>query len=187
MTTLARSIFWALICGTTALFAQEMPEMPEMPKPTQEHAWLEKFAGEWTTEMECTMEPGKEPMKGSATEKARMLGGFWLISDGEGEMMGSKFSNILTLGYDPEKKVYVGTWVDSMTSLLWKYEGTVNAQGTSLTLTSEGPCPMKGGKICKFRETMELKDPNHKVFTSQILEDDGTWKTMMTARSTKKG
>ena len=26
-------------------------EMPEMPKPQSEHQWLEKFTGNWETEM----------------------------------------------------------------------------------------------------------------------------------------
>ncbi len=157
-----------------------------MPKPVKEHAWLQKLVGDWESEMECQTEPGKPPMKAKSTEKARMLGGFWVVTEGSGEMMGAPFSSVLTLGYDPEKKKYVGTWVDSMGGYMWKYVGTMNEAGTTLTLETEGPCPMQGGKICKFKESLEFKDNDHRVFTSRIQGDDGEWKVMMTATSTRK-
>jgi len=172
----------ALICSTASLQAQEMPEMP---KPVKEHEWLQKFMGEWNVEMECSGGPGQEPMKGKGTEKVRMLGGFWVISEGEGEMMGQAMSNILTIGYDTDKKKYVGTWVDSMMNQMWKYEGTVNSEGTTLTLETEGPCPMQGGKICKFREAIEFKGKDQKVFTSSIQGEDGAWTKIVTATATR--
>ena len=170
----------ALALAAPALRAQEMPEMP---KPQSEHQWLEKFAGTWETEMECTMAPDKEPMKGKATETARMLGGFWLIVENKAEMMGQPFTGVLTLGYDPAKKSYVGTWTDSMTSHMWTYTGTVNEAGDTLTLDTEGPCPMQGGKICKFKEVMKMTGKDEKTFTSSIQGDDGKWTQMMTAKS----
>ncbi len=160
-------------------------EMPEMPQPRSEHKWLQQLAGEWESEMECTMEPGKPPVKNKMTEKARSLGGFWLVSEGSGEAMGAPFSSILTLGYDPGKKKYIGSWVDSMTGVMWQYEGNVGEDGKTLTLETEGPCPMKGGKICKFREVIVLQDENHKTFTSRTLAEDGTWTTFMSGKSVR--
>lgn len=59
-----------------------------MPPPVKEHAWLQQLVGEWESETEVFMEPGKPPMKGKGSEAARMLGGFWLVGEGKGEMMG---------------------------------------------------------------------------------------------------
>ena len=172
----------ALIFSASSALAQEMPEMP---KPQSEHKWLQQLAGEWESEMECTMEPGKPPVKNKMTEKARSLGGFWLVSEGSGEAMGSPFSSILTIGYDPGKKKFIDSWVDSMTSTMWKYEGTLGDDGKTLTLETEGPCPMQGGKICKFKEVIVFQDENHKTFTSSIQGEDGNWTTFMSAKSTR--
>lgn len=177
----------SLLCSLAALFAVLSPlraaEMPPMPEPQKEHTWLQKFVGRWESESEVIMEPGKPPVKSKGSESARMLGGFWIVSEGKGEMMGSPFSSVLTLGYDPEKKQYIGTWVDSMTSKLWTYTGKVNDAGTTLTLESEGPCPLQPGKTIQFKETVEFKSADHRIFTSAMKGDDGQWVTMMTINS----
>lgn len=161
-------------------------EPPAMPKPTAEHDWLKKFAGDWDIETEIYMEPGKPPMKVKGTETAKMLGGFWVVGENKGEFMGQPFTGVMTFGYDPEKKKYVGTWVDSNTSQLWEYVGTVDAAGKVLNLETEGFCPMEG-KVCQFKETVEFKSPDHRVMTANRLSKDGQWtKTMVITALRKK-
>ena len=183
-TSLLRPIFaaCALALATPALPLLRAAEMPEMPKPQSEHEWLAKFTGTWETEMKCEM-PGQEPMTAKATETARMIGGFWLIVENKGEIMGGPFNGVMTLGYSPEKKSYIGTWVDSMAGHMWTYTGTLNSEGDTLTLDTEGPCPMQGGKICKFKEVMKLTGKDEKTFTSSVQGDDGKWTQMMSAKS----
>jgi len=41
---------------------------------------------------------------------------------------------MMTLGYDPQKKRYLGTWIGSMMSHLWVYEVELDASGSVLTL-----------------------------------------------------
>src|SRR5262245_2273395 len=114
----------ALLAGATVVRAQQTPELP---KPGKEHQWLQQLAGEWDCDVEMYMEPGKPPQKCKGTESIRSLGGFWTLSEQKGEFMGMSFNGLLTLGYDPEKEKYVGTWVDNMTNYLWKYEGSLDA------------------------------------------------------------
>jgi uncharacterized protein DUF1579 len=84
-------------------------------EPQMEHHWLQKLVGEWTYEAEALMEPGKSPEKCKGTESVRSLGGLWILAEGQCEMPGGGAATmILTLGYDPQKKRYAGTWVDSM-------------------------------------------------------------------------
>ncbi len=91
----------------------------------------------------------------------------------------------MTLGYDPKSKKYIGTWVDSVGDYMWHYTGTV--EDKKLTLMSEGPCPLKPpGTMAKFKETLELKDKDHKVFTSSLQEDDGSWIKMLTINYRRK-
>jgi hypothetical protein len=161
-------------------------EIPKFPKPEKQHEWLQQFVGEWDTESECIMEPGKPAVKCKGTESARSLGGFWVLSEGKGDMMGVTINYVLTLGYDPQKKKYVGTWVDSMTSHSWKYEGSVDADGKVLTLETEGPCPMAPEKTTKFKDVTEFKSKDHRVFTSKMLGDDGKWTTIATVTAHRK-
>jgi hypothetical protein len=115
-----------------------------------------------------------------------MLGEFWLVAEGKGEMEGMPgMMSRLTLGFDPEKGKYVGTWVDSMNSYLWHYEGTVDATGKILTLETEGPCPMKPGLV-RFREIIEFKSADHRVFTSSMQDEDRNWVQLVSAHYRRK-
>jgi hypothetical protein len=167
-------------------FALRAQEMPKMPTPQKEHEWLQQLVGEWTFDAECFMGPGQPPMKAKGAETASMLGGFWVIAEGSSSMMDQPVKTRLTLGYDPEKKKYVGTWVDSCNNYLWKYEGTLDATGKVLTLDTEGPNPMAAGKMTRFREVLEIKGKDEKVFKSAVLQDDGKYLTFMTATYQRK-
>jgi hypothetical protein len=130
--------------------------------------------------------PGTAPVPCKGSDKCRVLGGFWMVSDGKGEMMGFKMENVLTLGYDPVKKKYVGQWVDSMMPHQWKYEGEVDESGKKITLHTEGPSPEAPTKMLKFRETFEFKSKDHRIFTSSMQGDDGQWKLLVTLNAKRK-
>ncbi len=115
-------------------------ESPKPAGPVKEHEWLKQLLGNWDMESEMVMEPGQPPMKSKGTESVRAIGDFWIISEIKSDTpMGFPMSALMTLGFDPQKKKYVGTWVDSMMNHLWTYTGTVDATGKILTLESEGP------------------------------------------------
>jgi hypothetical protein len=180
------SILVTLLAAQTFAAEPEAPAMPEMPKPTKENEWLEQFAGEWTTESEMYMVPEQPPIKATGEETARMIGGFWLMAENKGKVFEMPMTGILTVGYDAEKKSYVGTWIDSMTGYMWKYAGTVDDQGKALTLETRGPCPKRPGELSNFKEVLELKDKDHKVFTSSMQEEDGSWTKMVTMNYRRK-
>jgi hypothetical protein len=73
-----------------------------------------------------------------------------------------------------------------MMSQLWKYEGTLDASGKKLTLETQGPCPLQPGKTFNFREVIEIKDKDTKVFTSSMQGEDGKWTTFVTVTSKRK-
>ncbi len=146
-----------------------------MSQPTADHALLEQFAGEWTTKATAVMAPGEEPMTCEGTESAKMLGGFWLISQGEASMQGVPVSSLMTIGYDPKTKKYIATFVCSMDSTLWQYTGSVEDDGKKLVLETAGPSPLDPNKQVRFREILEFVAPDHKIFTSYIEGEDGQW------------
>ena len=109
-------------------------------EPQMEHQWLQKLVGEWTYEADATMEPGKPPEKFKGTESVRSLGGLWILAEGQGEMPGcGAATTLLTLGYDPQKQRYVGTWIGSMMTHLWVYNGTLDATGQYLAASPLEP------------------------------------------------
>lgn len=156
---------------------------PKVPPPQKEHEWLKQLEGEWVTDSKAIVEPGKPAVKCTGTESVRSLGGFWTVGEMKGDFMGMTMTGIMTIGYDPQKKKYVGTWVCPMCDLMFKYEGTV--EGKVLTLETEGPNPLTG-KLVKMRDTFEVKDKDHKVMTSTLLGEDGKWTPFMTMHARRK-
>lgn len=156
-------------------------------EPQKEHEWLQKLVGEWTYDSECSVEPGKPPEKFSGSESVRSLGGLWILCEGRGEMPGGGLATtLMTLGYDPNRKQYVGTWVGSMMTHLWIYEGLLDAEEKVLTLSAEGPNCMNEGKTAKYRDVIAVKSPDHRVLTPLMLGDDGEWRPLMTANYRRK-
>ena len=132
------------------------------------------------------MGPGQPPMTCKGTVSSKMLGGFWVVSEMQAEMMGTPFTAVQTIGYDAEAKQYVGTWVDSMMNHMWKYTGSVDESGKKLTLEAEGPNFITPGKTAKFRDAYEFQDKDHIVVTSSMQGDDGKWVTFMTGNVRRK-
>ncbi len=166
---------------------QDKPAMPEMPPPPGEHhKWLEQLVGTWTVESEMVSGQGEEPMKCTGTDTVRSLGGRWIVGELKSEIpdMGP-MNAVLTLGYNPKTGKYQGTWVDSVTDQLWVYVGTLDPTRKILTLGAEGPNMMDPSKgNTKYRDTIELKSPDHRTLTSTALVD-GKWVQFMTAHYRK--
>jgi hypothetical protein len=152
-----------------------------LTEPQKEHQWLDKFIGEWTWESECSMGPEQPPTKTKGTEVVRSLGGLWIIAEGEGEMPdGNSGTTIMTLGFDPKKECFVGTFIGSMMTYLWPYNGSLDTDQKILTLDSEGP-NFSEGTIVPYKDIIEFVSNDHKILTSQILMEDGNWTQFMTA------
>jgi Protein of unknown function (DUF1579) len=158
-----------------------------MTEPQKEHQWLLRLVGEWTYETEAIVQPGKPPEKFAGTESVRSLGGVWVLCEGWGEMPGGgTATTVMTLGYDPVKKRFVGTFIGSMMTNLWVYDGELDPAAKVLTLDSEGPSFTTEGKMAKYRDVIEIKTDDHRVLTSNFLGDEGEWHQFMTANYRRK-
>ena len=152
----------------------------EKVEPRDEHRWLGRLVGEWTSEAEMSMGPQAEKSRGS--ESVRTLGDLWVLCEGTGEMPGGGTAKMLmTLGYDPAKQRFVGTWVGSMMTHMWVYEGTLDATRRILTLESEGPSMAGDGTTSRYRDMIEMKSDDYRMLTSHALGPDGKWQKFMTA------
>lgn len=153
-----------------------------MSEPTKEHAWLEQLIGEWKFESECAGEPGGEPMKSGGVERVRSLGGLWVVAEGEGEMPGGGMVHtLMTIGYDPAKGRYLGTWACSVMATMFVYDGGLDAGGTTLTLDTEGPSFVEEGKLARYQDIIEIKSPDERELRSRFLDDEGEWHGFMKA------
>lgn len=165
---------------TTSDATQQTPMDAE---PRQEHEWLHRMVGEWAYEAEAEMGPDQPPHRDEGTETVRSLGGLWVLAEGEGAMPGgSPARMVMTLGFDPEYDRFVGTWVGSMMTHLWVYDGELNDAETALTLEAEGPDMSGGGGTALYRDVIEFEDDDHRTLRSSVLGDDGEWHEFMEAR-----
>jgi len=147
--------------------------------PVREHEWLQKLVGEWRTETEMNMGPGKtEHIEG--TESVKSLGGLWAVAHGRAKMPdGTPMEHYATLGYDVSFKEYRGCWFASMSSHLWKQVGTLSPDGKVMTLDCVGPSMTKDGETANYRDVIEIVDNNHRTLTSSGQSDDGKWEQYM--------
>ncbi|MDV2992492.1 MAG: hypothetical protein N4J56_002146 [Chroococcidiopsis sp. SAG 2025] len=95
-------------------------------------------------------------------------------------------TTLMTLGYDPQQQRYVGTWIGSMMTYLWVYDGELDAAQRVLTLNSDGPAMTSNEKMAKYRDAIEFKSDDRRVMTSHVLGDDGQWHHFMTVNYWRK-
>lgn len=162
---------------------QELDEAPPLQaEPTSKHQWLQKLVGDWTYEAHAAMAPDAPAETFSGRESVRSIGDLWIVATGEGEMPGGQAATtVLTLGYDPRTQRYVGTWVGSMMTHLWIYEGEMSPDDRILTLRSEGPDMVTKGEMAAYKDVVELRGDDQRILTSYRLEDDGRWTEVMYA------
>jgi Protein of unknown function (DUF1579) len=127
----------------------DMQAMMEVYKkvgtPSAPHKVLASMAGTWTTKTRAWMEPDKPPMEGTGTCQQKMiLEGRYLQQEYTGEMMGDRFTGVNLVGYDNHKKKYVSTWIDSISTGIYCFEGTASADGKTITQESSYDDPVRG-------------------------------------------
>ncbi len=147
---------------------------------TKEHGFLQKLVGRW----EAVGESADVPVTDAVwRESVRSLYGVWFVADGHGKMPdGSDASTVLTLGYDPAKGRYVGTWIGSMMNHMWVYEGALDDSGRTLVLDTAGPDFENEGQTARYREHMTFEDDDNRTFSSHVLTPDGAWRPFMIMR-----
>ena len=166
--------------------SQQMKDAEPVPatmhaKPEKQHRWLDQLLGDWAYETEALAEPGQPPTKATGTESVRSIGGLWIQAEGRGEMPGGgPATSVMTIGYDPQKKRFVGSWFGSMMTHFWVYDGGLDAAERVLTLNSEGPSMSGDGTLSKYQDEIELKNSDLRTLTARVLTPDGTWRQFMT-------
>jgi len=157
-------------------------------EPQAEHKWLGQLVGEWAWEMDASMGPDQPPMKLSGTESVQSSLGVWVqCHSNQNTADGKPALTVMTIGYDTAKKKFVGTFIGSMMTNLWVYEGELDASGKVLTLAADGPNFADPTKTTKYLDKIEVVSPDHRILTSQALGDDGRWHQFMTSHYRRTG
>lgn len=160
----------AAILGLPAMaLAQE--DSP-VPKPSAEHKILAEDEGTWDATVKSFMAgPDAKPTVTKGTEVNTVLpGGLWVLSKFEGSFGGVKFEGRGQFGYDPAKKKYIGSWIDSMSPTLAVLEGNYDARTKTMTYTGDGYDPNTKAKYTQKMVTT-MKDDGTRVFTLYMKFD----------------
>ncbi|MEZ6096818.1 MAG: DUF1579 domain-containing protein [Pirellulaceae bacterium] len=160
--------------------------MPVGTPLTEQHKWLAKFEGSWTTTMSNPSAPGMPAVESTGSLESESLGGHWMINRYEADMNGEQFKAIQTIGFNSEKKKFVGTWVDSITDQLWLYEGELDESGKKLILEAEGPSMIDDRKTALFRDAYEFQSDDLIIATSSIQDANGKWIEFMSGQMKRK-
>lgn len=161
-----------------ALGAFTAQEAVQPTSKLEQHEWLQQLVGEWTVSSEAAA--GGESAAWESTESIRSIGGLWIVAEGTADDAGQPFTSLLTLGYDPNKEAFVGTWIDSIQTTLWTCTGHLDESRRTLTLEAEGPGFSDPTRTSRYRDQIELVGPDEKRMISSVLGDDGAWATYMT-------
>lgn len=163
------------VMAAMALFMATGAFAAERTEADDPAAFLGQLAGEWSVEAEAVPGPGMEPIRTRARMVARLVDGRWLVAESVRTVREKPVTSIRTLGYDPAGKRFVGAWIDGMQSHLWLHAGTRDADGTSLTLETEGPVLGDAAHTTRYREIIEIDGPDRYVIRSLILGPGGEW------------
>jgi hypothetical protein len=159
--------YLACFCVAASSLAQAArAEDPPVPKPMPEHKILASDEGTWDARIKSFENgPDSEPVLSKGVEVNTVItGGLWVVSSFKGDFGGLAFEGHGQFGYDPTKKKYVGTWIDSMTPNLTVLEGSYDAKTRTMTFLGDGVCPIDGSKLTQ-RMVTTAKDDRTREFT----------------------
>lgn len=155
-------------------------------KPTTQHQWLRRLIGSWTFEHEIADADGK-PVTVRGTETFRAIGDVWVQGEAHTAMPdGSEHVSVMTLGFDPAKGRFVGSWTGSMMANLWVYDGELDAAERVLSLYSDGPKWDGTPGLIPYMDVVTIIDDNTRTLSGNMKDADGKWQSFMTVEYKRK-
>ena len=157
----------------------------QLATPGIPHKQLAGLVGSWSTKTRTWLEPNTLPMEGTGTcEQKMLLGERHLQQEYAGEMMGSPFSGINLIGYNNHTGKYVSTWIDSMSTGIYYFEGTAGEDGNTITQESSYDDPVRGPMT--WRSVMRIVDSNKVEYEMYLVPKAGKEEKMMEMNLTRK-
>jgi hypothetical protein len=170
-----------------------MPSQEEMTKawmaagtPGEAHKKLEPMVGSFTVATKMWMDSAKPPEESTGTAESKWaLGGRFVEERVEGTAMGQPFTGVGYTGYDNYKKKYVGTWMDSMGTMIMNSAGEADASGKKFTFWSTiDDVILK--KAAKVKGVMTVVDDDHHTYEMWSPAPDGKMFKSLEVQYTRK-
>jgi hypothetical protein len=157
----------------------------DFPKPevTESHRWLQQLVGDWTFSGECQTPQGPQSQTGRLT--VRPFGDLWVQMEGESDVASDIMRSIITLGFDPVKDKFVGSFIATVMTHFWVYEGARDADGKTLPLKCKGPRVDGAPGLADYEDVIEVTDKDNFSLRGRVQQDDGTWLEFMTTKYTR--
>jgi hypothetical protein len=161
--------------------------MGEASEPTEQHRWLQAFEGEWTWETWSI--PDDPKCRWSGVETVSRYGERWVVFESQSRMPDGSpgSSNRITLGFDPNKERFVGSFISTMMTTFWPYEGTLDDDGLTLRLRSRGPRMDGQPGEADYEDLIEVVSPDERFLRGTFVNDDGTTTEFMVSHYKRKG
>ncbi len=157
----------------------------KLATPGPQHKLYASMVGTWNTKTKSWMDPTQPPMEsGGSCEHTMLLGGRFLRQECTGDMMGQPFTGIGLNGYDNHTHKYVSTWMDSMGTGIYFFEGTSSEDGKTITQLSSYDDPLEGHM--KLRAVTTIVDENSHIFEMFSTGKSGKEARMMEIAYTRK-
>ncbi len=153
--------------------------------PGESHKLLAKLEGSWTTRNRTWTDPDTPPRESTgACEQKLVLDGHYLKQTYTGDMMGAPFTGISFMGYNNHTKKYESTWIDSMSTGIFKFEGAASRDGKTITQECRFDDPVRGPAV--WRTVTKIRDDNTLEFEMYLTPRGKKEEKMMEMTYTRK-
>ena len=159
----------------------------KLAEPGAPHRLLAGLTGTWTVSNRVWMEPGSPPVEGSGTcEQKMILGGRYLLQEYTfvDEMPGETVTAFNLVAFDNHTGRYVSTWIDSMSTGIYYFEGTGSADGKIISQECSYDDPVKGP--CIWRSVATIKDNDTLEYETYLTPVGGSEEKMSMMTLTRK-
>ena len=152
---------------------QEMMDVyRKLAVPGEPHKLLARLEGRWSTKGTAWMEPDKPPMENTGTcEQKMILGGRYLQQEYASQMMGTRYTGINLIGFDNHTRKYMSTWIDSMSTAIYCFEGAASADGRTITQECRYDDPVRGPLL--WRSVSRIVDDDTMIYEMFITLEGG--------------
>lgn len=164
-----------VLCAQSSGARQEQAPPPLPPEVKRLEAWV----GTWDAEVEMM----GTTSKGSETCRVE-CGGYWLVTEHTGSIMGTPFQGKGFTGFDATKGAYSGVWIDSTGGPMSTYaNGQFSKDGKVFAALVDGLG--MDGKPARYEYKTSFVDARTRVF--EIFQVDGEGRELqMRIRYAKK-